>query len=260
MSDDFGNYRLLEKIGGGGLGEVFRAETADGSVVALKRLAREHLANQEYAALFAQESQVANRLQHDRLLGALDSGIVDDWPFLTTRLATGGSLHQRLDATDALGVEMLASLATDLGEALAAMHAHGFTHSDLSPGNVLFVEDRALLADFSAATPMGQSQARPQGTYAYMCPEQVRGEQLDARSDLFSLATLLWQCVTGEKIFWRDAQHLCFMAVVEAELPAMPSALRPVEDVLRAALHKEQAERPTDVVKLCRQFVAALKL
>lgn len=258
MNEDFGNYRLLEKVGSGGLGEVFRAEAPDGSVVALKRLSREHLANENYAALFVQESRVASRLLHERLLGALDSGSVDDWPFLTTRLATGGSLHERLEER-ALSTDALVTLATDLGEALTAMHVLGFTHSDLSPGNVLFTESCAVLADFSAATPLGQKQARTQGTYAYMCPEQVRGEMLDARSDLFSLATLLWQCTTGEKIFWRDAQHLSFVAVVEAELPTMPSELHAVEDVLRTALRKERARRPSDPGEFCRQFVAALR-
>ena len=259
MSEAFGNYRLVERIGGGSLGEVFRAVAQDGSVVALKRLAREHRANQDLAAVFAQESRVASQLQHDRLLGALDCGIVGDWPFLTTRLATGGSLRERLDATGRLETSALALLATDLGEALTAVHAHGFTHSDLSPGNLLFTESCAVLADFGAATPMGQRQARIQGTYSYMCPEQVRGEVLDARSDLFSLATVLWQCLTGEKIFWRNAQQLCFMAVVEAELPPMPPELRAVEDVLQSALRKEQAERPSDAREFCHQFVDALR-
>jgi serine/threonine-protein kinase len=227
-------------------------------VVALKRLSQEHRGNQEYVALFAKESRVAGQFRHEHLLGALDSGSVEGWPYLTTRLATGGSLHERLSAKDALDVETLAALATDLGEALAALHALGFTHSDLSPGNVLFAEGRAVLADFSAATPIGQKQDRPQGTYAYMCPEQVRGELLDARSDLFSLATLLWQCTTGEKIFWRNAQHLCFMAVVEAQLPNMPPELLAVEAVLKSALQKKRAERPDDARELCRQFVAAL--
>jgi serine/threonine-protein kinase len=258
MNEVFGNYRLVERIGGGGLGEVFRAEDQDGSPVALKRLNPEHRGNEDYLAIFAHESKVAGLLAHERLLTALATGEVEGWPFLVTRLATGGSLREILVAEGVLANERLATTVREVGEALTAMHAAGFTHSDLRPDNVLYADNGANLTDFGSATAIGQKQPRPQGTFAYMSPEQVRGEVLDQRSDVFSLATLLWQCVSGDKIFWRDAQHLTFMAVVDAVLPEVPEALVPVKELMQSALHPDPAKRPEHAQAFCEAFVAGL--
>tara|TARA_R110002096_G_scaffold44526_13_gene120682 strand:+ start:318077 stop:318856 length:780 start_codon:yes stop_codon:yes gene_type:complete len=258
MSDEFGRYRLEEKIGEGSLAEVYRSRAADGSEVALKRLSRAHLHNADLAAVFANEARVATEMQHPQLVGAIDCGNVGGWPFLVMALAAGGSLDAQLGDGQGLGRERLCALANDLGQALAAVHIQGYVHGDLSPGNVLFAGDgRALLSDFSASTALGTRQPQPQGTFAYMSPEQVRGQAMDARADVFSLATLLWQCTSGQKVFWREAQHLCFMAVVEAEPPAMPEQFKAAESVLRTALSKEPAGRMESPSELCEAFIAA---
>jgi serine/threonine protein kinase len=257
-SEVFGNYRLIDRIGGGGLGEVYCAQAPDDSMVALKRLNPEHLGKDEYDALFAHEVEVAGLVTHERLLRALDSGTVDGWPFFTSKVAPAGSLRRRLSEEGVLAPDALGKLALELGDALSALHATGYTHSDLSPGNVLFIKDSAHLTDFGSATLLGTKQPRPHGTYSYMAPEQVRGDALDERSDVFSMATLLWQCATGERIFWRDAQHLTFMAVVDAALPPIANELLAVESILRSALDKEQSKRPADVLDFCRQFAEAM--
>ena len=256
MREDFGRYRLLEKLGGGSLGEVFRAESDSGQTVALKRLAREHLGKGELAALLLREADIAAKMQHDRLLGAIDRGAIGGWPFLTQRLAAQGSAAERL--APALPRAELAQFAIDLCEGLAAVHALGYTHCDLSPGNLLFDEGRALLADFSAATKLGERQQHPQGTYAFMSPEQVRSEPLDERSDLFSAATLLWLAATGDRIFARSAPHLCFMAVVHEEPPTLSPHMQAIEAALRPALAKRPADRQTNLSQLAADFVAAL--
>ncbi len=256
MSQDFGSYRLLERIGGGGLGEVFRAQIDSGKPVALKRLAGQHLRSMELAAILIREGEIAKSMRHERLLGALDCGMVGDWPYLTQRLAREGTLAARLKP--ALATEELSAFAIDLFEAVSAVHANGYAHCDLSPGNLLFDEGRALLADFSATTALGKRQAQPQGTYAFMSPEQVKGELIDARSDIFSLATLLWLCVSGERIFMRSASHLSLMAVVEDEPAALPDAMRAIEDALRPALAKKPTQRPGDIAELRDAFLAAL--
>lgn len=242
MSQRFGNYLLHAQIGGGSLGEVFRAEDEDGSTLALKRLADAHLGNADYLEVFASEARVASQMSHQRLLGALGQGHVDNWPYLTMRLTDGSCLAERLEA-GALAPSALPELIEDLCEALQAVHVAGFTHSDLSPSNVLLERNRACLTDFGAATALGKSQVRPQGTFSYMSPEQVRGQALDERSDVFSLATLLWHCISGESPFRRDAQHLTFMAVVESDPTPMGDGLRSIEEVLRTALCKTPSER-----------------
>src|SRR5690606_29894341 len=113
--------------------------------------------------------EIAAHMQHERLLGALDRGLIEGRPFFTQSLAAQGSLLDRL--APALPCEALASVARDLCEALGAVHARGYVHGDLSPGNLLFAEGRALLADFGAATELGTVQTQPRGTYAFMSPE-----------------------------------------------------------------------------------------
>ncbi|MBL4636418.1 MAG: serine/threonine protein kinase [Kofleriaceae bacterium] len=257
----FGKYRLLSKIAAGSLGEVFRASVAEVSdspaarpTLALKRLLPTQVGKPDITAVFEGEIEISRHLRHPRLLGAIDSGSVDGWPFLVSPLADDGSLRDLLECKGVLTPAQLSSLATDLGEALDAMHALGYTHGDLNPGNIVYHEDRAHLIDFSAGTAIAQRQIRPLGSYAYMSPEQVRGEPLDARSDVFACAALLWQCATGVKPFARSAQHLTFMAVVESEPPPMPEEFAALEIALRPALAKEPAGRPTTVSELCAHF------
>jgi len=257
----FGNYRLLAKINSGSLGEVYRARLAnapESPEVALKRLLPARVGNPDFGSVFAREIDISKQMNHHRLLGATDSGDENGWPYLVTRLAHGGTLRELLDQKSSLSGEQLSKIAADLGEALAAMHAFGFSHGDLNPSNVVFDGGRVHLIDFSAATKIGESQPRPAGSYAYMSPEQVRGEALDARSDVFVSAALLWECVSGIKAFGRDAQHLCFMAVVEADPPAMPEELAEVELVLRSALSKNPADRPDSASLWCSAFQRAI--
>ncbi len=256
MREEFGPYRLEAKLGEGGLAEVYRACGADGQVIALKRLSRVHLDTHVLADVFRREARISTLLQSRHLLGALDSGEVDGWPFLTMRIAEGGSLQALMTET---GVDGVRELAKGLGTALTVVHEFGYLHGDLSPGNVMFDdEDKVLLGDFGAAVALGDKQDKPRGTYPYMSPEQVRGEPLDERSDVFSLATLLWQCTSGQRIFSREAQHLCFVAVVEAEPPSMPKRFSAVEMVLRRALGKEASSRMESPEELCDAFVGAL--
>mgnify|MGYP001823896978 CR=1 FL=1 len=184
MSELFGNYRLLERIGGGGLGEVYRAQGPGGPEVALKRLAQPYLGDPGYVANFAAEARISSMLSHECLATALDAGRVDGWPFLALPLALGGSLQDRL-VDGPLHPAQLPALASSLGRGLEAIHNAGFTHSDLSPANLLYKDEQPLLADFGAATAIGSAQPTPLGTFSYMCPEQVRSQPLDARSDIF---------------------------------------------------------------------------
>ncbi len=257
----FGNYRLLEKIGGGSLGEVYRAsllDDADRPQVALKRLLTGKLGHPDFTAVFAKEVMISQKMRHPLLLGAIDHGDVSNWPFLISKLAKEGSLQERLRATKAMTPDALRQLTSDLAQALDAMHVLGYTHCDLNPGNVVFDEGRAHLIDFSAATPLGQSQPHPLGSYPYMCPEQVRGQALDQRSDVFTMATLLWECATGVRPFWRPAPHLCFMAVVESDPPPLPEPLSALEAALRPALAKAPSERTPSVNALAQAVLAAL--
>ncbi len=266
MSDEFGPYRLQAKLGEGGLAEVYRTQASNGQAIALKRLSRVHLDTRVLADAFRREARISALLQSRHLLGALDCGEVDGWPFLTMPIAEGGALDALITEVGVDG-RRLPALARGMANALSAMHGFGYMHGDLSPGNVLLDalpdrvapgEDVVLLGDFGAAALLGERQDQPRGTYPYMSPEQVRGQPLDERSDVFSLATLLWQCTTGQRIFARNAPHLCFVAVVEAEPPHMPTQFSEVEAVLRRALAKEAASRLESPEELCGAFIVAV--
>ncbi|MCP4446337.1 MAG: serine/threonine protein kinase [Myxococcales bacterium] len=259
MSGEFGRYRLEAKIGEGSLAEVYRARKEGGPQVALKRLSRAHLDNQELTDVLAREARIATLMQGPGLLGATESGDVEGWPYLVMPIANGGSLEALLKESEGIARTNLRRVATQLADALTAMHGLGYAHGDLSPGNVLLGGDGAVfLVDFGASTQLGHCQSQPQGTFSYMSPEQVRGEIMDAHSDVFSLATLLWECTSGQKIFSREAQHLCFMAVVESDPPAMPLAFSATEQVLRRALSKEPRGRPATPELFCAAFVDTL--
>lgn len=273
MSERFGNYQLLEHIGGGGLGEVYRAKTLISGaqvgghgeqVLALKRLNRAHLESLPHRELFGHERQNARGLAGTRLFAAIDEGEVDGWPFLLTRLASG-SLRAEMGAPAAPG--RLAQIASDLGAALSELHQHGLVHCDLNPSNLLVEDERLGLCDFGSCTAIGSRQRQTQGSFAYMSPEQVRGLELDIRSDVFSAAVLLWECASGRKLFQRSAQHLVLAAVVEDDVPAIHTEMRSDRDAelaraidaaLRPALQKDPAARYRSADELCTTLGSAI--
>ncbi|HJU66128.1 MAG TPA: serine/threonine-protein kinase, partial [Gemmatimonadaceae bacterium] len=199
-------YTVERQIGGGGMAVVYLArDLRYERRVALKVLAPE-LAEALGPGRFLREIEIAARLSHPRIVPLLDSGTVDGLLFYVMPFVEGDSLRQRLDREKQLPVDDAVEIARQVAAALAFAHGHGIVHRDIKPENILLSGGEALVADFGiarAVTVAGGSRLTASGialgTPTYMSPEQASGvPDVDARSDVYSLACVLYEMLTGE--------------------------------------------------------------
>jgi len=257
-----GHYRVLERLGCGGMGVVYKAE--DGRLhrfVALKLLPDALARDPVAVARFRREAQAASALNHPGICTIYDIGESDGTAFIAMEHLEGTALD-RLVAAGPIDLPRLVGIATDVADALHAAHAAGIVHRDIKPANI-FVTSRgqAKILDFGIAittgapadisravtTPPLTSAGTTVGTVAYMSPEQVRGQAVDARSDLFSFGVVLYEIATGVRPFRGDTDALVFdgilnRAAVAADRvnAAIPAALTAV---IEKALEKDRGLR-----------------
>jgi eukaryotic-like serine/threonine-protein kinase len=261
-----GPYEVLALIGAGGMGEVYRArDTRLGREVALKIISDGAVLDRERLERFEQEARLAGSLNHPNLVVVHDVGSEGGAPFLVTELLEGESLRHRL-SRGRLPLRTALELGAQLAEGLAAAHARGIVHRDVKPENVFVTSGgRAKLLDFGIAkltaprvieghrnlldttlTPEGIG-TRPGavlGSPGYMSPEQVRGDPVDARTDIFSLGSVLYEMLAGAPAFPAKSLIEGGHAILESEPPPLPESVPPTVDVLvRRCLEKEPARR-----------------
>jgi len=263
-----GQYTIQEKLGEGGMGAVYKADQpAIHRSVALKVLTANVTSDPDALGRFKREVDIIAELEHPYILPVYDFGQVDDNPYIVMRYMGGGSLFQRLRDGNLSQPELL-RLLRQVAEALDYAHARDVIHRDLKPGNVLLDESgNACLADFGLAKTMAGSRDLTAtgsilGTPAYMSPEQARGDKLDARSDIYSFAVVVYEALSGQLPFLaKTSMEYIQKHLTEAPpsivtvAPSLPPA---VGDVLRRAMSKERSRRPARASQLIDELEAAL--
>ena len=254
-------YRVDELIGRGGMGEVYRAwdERLERNV-ALKILPPDLAEDDAFRARLLRESRLAASLDHPNVVPVYDAGETDGRFFLAMRYVDGTDLRTLLRKEGALSPERAIDVVTQIAGALDAAHAQGLVHRDVKPSNVL-VDERGhcYLADFGLTQSISSRQPTDGsllGTLDYVAPEQIRGDDVDGRADIYSLGCLLHECLTGEPPFRRSSEVATIYAHLEEPGPSTSERVPDLPDEIDEVIGLALAKRPEDRPETCSTFAS----
>jgi tetratricopeptide (TPR) repeat protein len=271
-----GPYEILSSAGAGGMGQVFRArDTRLGRDVAVKILTAAHAGDPDSVRRFEKEARAVASLSHPNVVPLFDVGEQDGIRFAVSEFVAGETLRERMKREPVPPAEAL-EIAAQIADGLSAAHENGFVHRDIKPENVVLARPSfPRILDFGlakrSAAMLGASASEEDvtqsafltepgiitGTIGYMSPEQVRGETVDGRSDIFSLGVVLWEMLTGRRPFRGDSPVETLSAILREEPPPDPAfvGLPPTfERILRRSLEKRPEDRYQSAADLARDL------
>ena len=261
----FGPYTVESTLGVGGMGRVFKAEGPDG-IVALKLVKEDIARDATFRKRFEREASIAQRVVHEHLVPVLDTGEVQGIPYLTQRFIEGGSLSDLIEREEKLAPQEALGILSQVASALDELHSQSLFHRDIKPANILIDANRdAYLTDFGLAKDsQGSLLTRPGqtvGSLDYMAPEQIHGAEVTAQTDVYALACVAFECLTGAppyadrqgmRVLWAHLQDEP-PSPLEKE-PNLPPALG---EAVLTGLAKDAGERPESASAYVEQLRSA---
>jgi serine/threonine protein kinase len=250
---EIAGFRIEREIGRGGMGVVYLAtQVFPERRVALKLLSSDLASDPSFRERFVRESNAAASTEHPNIVPVYGAGESDGQLYLAMRFIEGNDLRTLLEHEGTLSPDRAARICAEVADALEAAHERGLVHRDVKPSNVLLDgRDRAYLSDFgliratridTEITKTGQFM----GTVDYVAPEQIRGDELDGRADVYSLGCVLYECLTGSPPFRRDSEVATMYAHLEQDVPAPSTERDDLPRSLDEVVTKATAKRPAD--------------
>ncbi|HUA02296.1 MAG TPA: serine/threonine-protein kinase [Solirubrobacteraceae bacterium] len=272
IGSQIGEYSVDDLLGEGGMGKVYTATGPDGGRVALKLVKDDYARDETFRRRFYREARIAQTVQHPNVVPVLDTGEHEGLPYMAQRFIEGDqegrslSLDDKLKRDGQLDVQTAVQVCTDVAAGLEALWAAGMVHRDVKPANILLDESgRAYITDFGLAKDTQGSlltlPGQALGSMDYMAPEQIRGEQVGAATDIYALGCVMYECMCGRPPF-AEVQGMRILWAHLQDPPPDPRAARPdmtdeFANALLTALQKDAAQRPQSAGEYARMLAAA---
>jgi YVTN family beta-propeller protein len=251
--DEFAGHRVLGVAGRGGMGVVFRAVQLDlERIVALKLIAPQLAGDPAFRERFVRESRAAASIDHPNVIPIYYTGEEDGRLYIAMRYVDGSDLRTLVRAETRLSPGRAARIVNQVGGALDAAHARGIVHRDIKPANILLgAGEHAYLTDFGLTKKLSSHTASTRdggwvGTLGYVAPEQIRGERLDARADVYALGCVLYHAITGAPPYQRESDEATLWAHLHDDPPSVGERAPGVPARFEAVLQRAMAKNPDD--------------
>ena len=271
IGTEFAGYRIEGQLGRGGMGHVYRAEHPRlGITLALKVMDPKIATDEVFRERFVREARAAARLRHPNIISVFDAGEWHGDLYIAMRYVEGDDLKSVLERDGALSLEQTYAIGLQIASALDAAHRSGLIHRDVKPGNILveagpdpdsgpipYLADLGLTKQIDSRGGVTES-GQLLGTIDYVAPEQISGTRVDGRTDVYSLACVLFECLTGTVPYVRGNQAAVLWAHLHDEPPRASTVDPSLPEAVDAALIQGMAKSPEDRFKTCRELVTAL--
>ncbi len=264
IGTELGGYRILEQLGRGGTSVVYRAEHVRLGRQAALKLLSPGLGDLDFTDRFLRESRLAASLDHPSIVPVYDAGEEEGLLYIAMAYVEGTDLKALVTQEGPLPLRRALGIAGQVASALDAAHERGLVHRDVKPANILVSpDDRAYLSDFGAVKELASGGMTRTGSFVgtieYCAPEQIEGGAVDARTDVYALGCVLWECLTGTPPFHRPTEVAVLNAHLHAEPPRLAREAPELPAGLEPVLAKALAKDPLDRYGSCGAFLAAAR-